>query len=71
MKLSYNELKEMLEMVSSNIMNESKKYGDVKIYKESENYKVKSSVYEKLATEFYGRELKINENSIFGLLDLE
>jgi len=66
------ELKAMAEMVHESVTNESKHYGeDIDIYKNSVSYKKKSEIYAKVMSEYLGNEVKVNHESIFGLLDIE
>jgi len=70
--LSEEELKVLAEIVEKNICKESERYGsDLDVYKESESYKTKSKIYIKIQSEYFGREVTIKEDSIFGLLDIE
>ena len=71
MKLTKKELKLLGTMIEESIMNESKYYNEnLHIYKESENYKIKSKLYVDVKSEEYGHKVEINEESIFGLLDI-
>jgi len=71
MKLSKIELKELSEVIAQSILTESKLFGEVSTYKATELYKTKSSLYCKVLSEYYGREITINEDSMFGMLDYE
>jgi len=71
MEFNKSELKVLAEMVSESILGEAKVYGeDTCIYKETENYKTKAKLYERLMSEYAGFEQTINEDSIFGMLDI-
>jgi len=71
--LNKEELKAISEMIYENVSTESRLYGvdGQDIYKKSVNYREKSAIYEKVMSEYLGNEVKVNHNSIFGLLDLE
>lgn len=71
MTLSKVELKELSEVIATTIMNESKLFEGTGIYKSTELYKTKSFLYCKVLTEYYGRTITINEDSMFGMLDYE
>ena len=69
--LSKEELKVLAEIVECDVRIESELYGnDIKVYKESPSYKIKSTIYGKIQSEYLGREVAVNDESIFGLLDI-
>ena len=71
MKLNKKELKTLGNIMLLCIIKESERYSDTAIYKQSPSYKEKSKLYAKIQSEYFGNEMTINEESIFGLLDLE
>lgn len=71
LELNESELRAIASALEKDILNEADLYTDVAIYKETKMYKTKSKAYIKIQSEVFGYEVKIDENSIFGILDLK
>jgi len=72
LNLNKAQLKVLAEIVYNDIITEAKIYGsnDIDIYKQSKSYQIKSKLYTTIQSEYFENEITINEESIFGLLDI-
>ena len=71
LELNESELKAIASALEKDILKEADLYKDVDIYKETQMYKIKAKAYTKVQSEVFGYEVMINENSIFGMLELK
>ena len=69
--LNEKELQTIANSLALDIMAEAKLYNDTEIYKETQMYKTKAKMYTKIQSKIFGYEVEIDENSIFGILDLK
>ena len=70
MNFTKSELKDVAKMIEESILKESMNFDTIKGYQQTESYKIKSALYVKILSEYYGSIVTINENSMFGLLDI-
>jgi len=70
MELTKSELKEIAKMIEESILKEAELFTTQKLFKQTEGYKIKSALYVKILSEYYGSIVTINEDSMFGLLDI-